>query len=103
MYQFHMEPYTQSQKLEIISRYLDIHHIACDQETKKTISEHISSVPREITNFCYQLKDYLIAHHEHIDTHELTPEIREKFRHRTSMEKGGITPLHQRYLAILDE
>lgn len=103
VYQFHMEPYTQDQKLEIISRYLSLHHITCDLTTKKTMSEHISSVPREITNFCHQLKDYLIANYKNKDTHELTADIWNDFRHRTSLEKGGITPLHQRYLAILDD
>ena len=101
VYQFHMEPYTLLQKQAIVRRYIDLQHISCDREMVATISDHIASVPRQIANFCHQLKDYLIAHHKNIDTHVLTPDIWTDFRSRTALEKGGITPLHQRYLGIL--
>lgn len=111
VYQFHMEPYTQSEKQSIVRRYIDLQQIFCDDTMIVTISDHIASVPRQIANFCHQLKDYLIAHtsdtkgkiNKSTHTHALTTDIRTDFRSRTALEKGGITPLHQRYLSILSE
>gem|GEM_PF-3582170 len=85
MYQFHLEPYTLDQKIKIIQRYLHIAEIRADQKMLEVISEHITNVPRQIANFCTQLKDYMIVYST--VPHTLTTDLWKRFWTWTSLEK----------------
>lgn len=106
VYKFHFCEYTPHEQQEIMQRYLTVNHITLHgdghEELLTDICTHLTNVPREIANFCLQLKDYLIDTYGEQALFLDTPR-REQFRHRSQLQKGGITPLHQRYLSILTE
>ncbi len=100
VYQFHMEPYTFEEKKLIIQRYLTLQNIIFSEDIVTVIADHIANVPRQIANFCHQLKDYLVVHSKDL---EITHKKWDAFWDRTSLEKWWITLLHKRYLSILEE
>lgn len=101
VYHFHMQSYTHNQKKQLIQRYLDIHQISYPVQLLEVIARHISSVPRNITTICHQLKDYLTTHYQTSGPVSLDTAIRKQFRERTDMDMWWITKTHVRYLTIL--
>jgi len=103
VYPFHLHDYSLEEQHELLSRYLDINHIHVPAALVADLVQHVTSVPREIANFCIILRDYLLVHIPHSlpDELHLTVEHRQKFLVWSSIQKGGLTPLHQRYLNLL--
>lgn len=104
IYKFHFTGYSPSEQQAIMQRYLTTNHIELkgDKKLLADICSHLTTVPREISNFCVQLKDYLIDTYGENDL--VIDALRwEQFWNRSKLQKGGITPLHQHYLSILNE
>lgn len=104
IYKFHFTGYSPSEQQAIMQRYLTTNHIELkgDKKLLADICSHLTTVPREISNFCVQLKDYLIDTYGENDLVIDAPRW-EQFWNWSKLQKGGITPLHQHYLSILDE
>jgi len=62
IYKFHFTGYSPTEQQSIMHRYLTINNIQLtgDKALLSEICSHLTTVPREISNFCIQLKDYLI-------------------------------------------
>lgn len=68
------------------------------------IEEKVESTPREIHNFIVKIRDFLISHTNHDGKlFRFAESLRDEFDRRINIEKGGLTPLHRKYLDILDE
>ena len=104
IYKFHFHDYTPKEKASIIKRYLQVHAITLQNESLlHDISEHLPNVPREIANTCVQIKDYLTAQDTKKTSFTLDRKTRKHFWQRSKLQKWGITPIHQKYLSILEE
>lgn len=89
VYKFHFVDYTFTEQQAIITRYLNVNAIALGNDSSLLIHEicsHVTLVPREIANFCLQLKDYLIASYGDQDLY-LDLARRKAFRSRSKLQK----------------
>lgn len=100
VYHFHFMEYTPSEKKTIIKKYLDKYEIKTSDEVIKKISEKVGSVPREIHNLCIKIRDFVVTESQE---KILTDALREQFLKHSQIEEGGMTPLHARYLEILEK
>ncbi len=103
VYPFHLHEYSAEEQHQLLLRYLTINHISVPHELMSQLTQHITCVPREIANFCIILRDYLLVHTpdsmpDHLD---LSAAQWTSFLKRSSIQKWGLTPLHQRYIALL--
>ena len=103
VYHFHFMEYTQNEKEVIIKKYLDKYEIKTSDEIIKKISEKVSAVPREIHNLCIKIRDYVITHITWNQGKILTDSLRQDFLKHSQIEEGGMTPLHAKYLEILEK
>lgn len=97
--------YTPNEKEIIIKKYLDIYEIKASDTIVKKISVKVAAVPREIHNLCIKIRDYVITQNL-VDVSQgyiLTELLREKFLQHSQIEEGGMTPLHAKYLEILEK
>jgi len=102
IYSFHLSPYSTEEKQQIIQYYLDKNEIVTDSPSlTKEIAWYVTSTPREITSLCIQLRDFLIVHGP--DWLALSKDSWEVFKELNNIEKGWISPIHKRYLAVLEE
>lgn len=101
IYDGHFLPYTPSEKQEIIKRYLSYEwlHRNNNLDIIKNIADHVSDTPREIGNFCTMLQDFCAVHHT---GQQVTESIVQDFLRIYQRLPGGITPLHQQYLSLLE-
>ncbi|MEI6773619.1 MAG: Holliday junction DNA helicase RuvB C-terminal domain-containing protein [bacterium] len=108
--------YTQDEKEVIIKKYLNKYEINTSDEVIKKISEKVGAVPREIHNLCIKIRDFVITHGlssfakgggplavEDFKNHILTELLREDFLKHSQIDDGGMTPLHAKYLEILEK
>ena len=100
--------YTSNEKEIIIKKYLNIYEINTNDEVIKKISKKVAAVPREIHNLCIKIRDFVITHSSFNKKHEedsknLTEDLREEFLKHSQIEEGGMTPLHAKYLEILEK
>jgi len=116
VYHFHFMEYTQDEKEVIIKKYLNKYEINTSDEVIKKISEKVGAVPREIHNLCIKIRDFVITHGlssfakgggplavEDFKNHILTELLREDFLKHSQIDDGGMTPLHAKYLEILEK
>jgi Holliday junction resolvasome RuvABC ATP-dependent DNA helicase subunit len=92
--------YTQKEKETIIKKYLDKYGIITSDEIIWKISAKVGSVPREIHNLCIKIRDFVITKSQE---KRLTETLREDFLTHSQIEEGGMTPLHAKYLEILEK
>jgi len=62
-------------------------------------------VPREIHNLCIKIRDYVVTRNP-VDLSQgniLTESLRNNFLTHSQIEEGGMTPLHAKYLEILEK
>lgn len=102
VYKFHFMEYTAEERMWILQRYLDMYGIRVSPDVLVELSSKIEGVPREIHNFVIKLRDYLVAHHEHMEVSHLTQELRNDFIGWVQIDEGGLTSIHKRYLEILE-
>ncbi len=100
VYHFHFMEYTPNEKEIMLKKYLDKYEIKTSDEIVKKISEKVGSVPREIHNLCIKIRDYVITQSQE---KILTDALREQFLKHSQIEEGGMTPLHAKYLKILED
>ncbi len=100
VYHFHFMEYTPSEKEFIIKKYLDKYEIIASNEVIKKISEKVDAVPREIHNLCIKIRDYVITQSK---DKILTDPLRVDFLKHSQIDEGGMTPLHAKYLEILEK
>ena len=104
VYKFHFQDYSQEEKIQIIKRYLRLYAIDAVHSVVEKIEEKVESTPREIHNFVVKIRDYLISHTRHDGSlFAFAESLRNDFETRINIEKGGLTPLHRKYLDILDQ
>ena len=105
VYKFHFSDYTQDEKRQIIKRYLKLYNIVASENIVSNIEEKVESAPREIHNFVVKIRDYLISHGGDTNngTLQFSDNQRPDFDTRINIEKGGLTPIHRKYLDILGE
>jgi len=99
VYHFHFMEYNQTEKETLITKYLKHYGIAADAKLIKIMADKVGAVPREIHNLCIKIRDFVIT-----ETKEkiLTEHLREQFLIHSKIEEGGMTPLHAKYLEILE-
>lgn len=109
VYHFHFMEYTPDEKETIIKKYLKQYEIQTSDATIAKISEKVGSVPREIHNLCIKIRDFVITRSP-LDKEgwgeiwkNLTDALREEFLKHSQIEEGGMTPLHAKYLEILEK
>ncbi|MFA6256384.1 MAG: AAA family ATPase [Candidatus Absconditabacterales bacterium] len=109
VYHFHFMEYTPSEKIIIIKKYLDKYGIKTSDNLIEKICEKVSAVPREIHNLCIKIRDYVITRSP-LNKEEggkigktLTEQLREDFLKHSQIDEGGMTPLHAKYLEILEK
>ncbi len=100
VYHFHFMEYTQDEKETIIKKYLNKYEIKTSDEIIWKISAKVGSVPREIHNLCIKIRDFVITKSQE---KTLTETLREDFLAHSQIEEGGMTPLHAKYLKILEK
>jgi len=100
VYHFHFMEYTPDEKETIIKKYLDKYEITTSDEIIWKISAKVGSVPREIHNLCIKIRDFVVTESQE---KTLTDSLREKFLKHSQIEEGGMTPLHAKYLEILEK
>lgn len=105
VYKFHLEPYSLEEKYQLLQYYMTHHAIELETTSLlQVMADRVVTVPREIVNFCIQLRDYLVVHqYGEQPTYLVTQPIREHFQQRRSLGQGGMSTLHQSYLDILQE
>lgn len=105
VYKFHFADYTQDEKRQIVKRYLKLYRISASENIVSNIEEKVESAPREIHNFVVKIRDYLISHGSDSSNGnlEFADSQRSDFDVRINIEKGGLTPIHRKYLDILAE
>ena len=104
VYHFHFMEYTPSEKEVIIKKYLDKYEIKTSDEVIKKISEKVSAVPREIHNLCIKIRDYVVTNPvAWAQGNNLTEPLWKDFLKHSQIEEGGMTPLHAKYLEILEK
>lgn len=101
VYKFHFVDYNDLEKRYIIERYLNLCGINYSQSILEEISQNIISVPREISNFCIQLRDYLIS--KGISDTTLDVDSWNSFKKWANLQLWGLNHIHQSYLRILKE
>jgi Holliday junction resolvasome RuvABC ATP-dependent DNA helicase subunit len=92
--------YTPSEKEVLIQKYLKHYGITTDESLIRTIAEKVGNVPREIHNLCIKVRDYVITKSQ---DKILTKQLREDFLKHSQIDEGGMTPLHAKYLEILEK
>ncbi len=100
VYHFHFMDYTPTEKETMIKKYLNKYGIQADDEVIIKIGNKVGSVPREIHNMCIKIRDFVITKNKE---NILTEQLREEFLIHSQIEEGGITPLHAKYLKILEK
>lgn len=104
VYKFHFHDYSQEEKMHIIKRYMKLYAIDGAHSIIAKIEEKVESTPREIHNFIVKIRDFLISHTKHDGKlFQFAESLWEQFDSWINIEKGGLTPLHRKYLDILDE
>jgi len=105
VYHFHFMEYTPDEKESMIKKYLDKYEIKTSNDVVKKIAEKVWSVPREIHNLCIKIRDYVVTRNP-VDLSQgniLTESLRNNFLTHSQIEEGGMTPLHAKYLEILEK
>jgi Holliday junction DNA helicase RuvB len=103
IYKFHLEEYSEKEKRFIIQKYLTHYKINFDYTIINDIADNVINVPREINNFCYKLRDYLISHWSTKTNIILEQNDWENFREWAKLNLWWLTELHNKYLEILTE
>jgi Holliday junction resolvasome RuvABC ATP-dependent DNA helicase subunit len=92
--------YTPSEKEVIIKKYINKYEVKSSDDVIKKISEKVAAVPREIHNLCIKIRDFVITKSQE---KILTDSLRDDFLKHSQIEEGGMTPLHAKYLEILEK
>jgi len=100
VYHFHFMEYTPIEKEVIIKKYINKYEIKSSDDVIKKISEKVAAVPREIHNLCIKIRDFVITKSQE---KILTDSLRDDFLKHSQIEEGGMTPLHAKYLEILEK
>lgn len=103
VYHFHLMDYQKKEKNKIVARYL--HHYGIQyspNELLDAIGQKVDSVPREIHNMVIKIRDFLASSTQK-NIYMLNQETRLACEQRLQVKDGGITPIHQRYLSILEQ
>lgn len=104
VYSFHLEPYSDEEKLQLLERYLSKHRITITPPLLEQIAEYATHTPREITTMAIQIRDYLSVHATKRDRQlHFTADHIQGYLDYSQRKRWWVTPLHQRYLAILEE
>ena len=114
VYHFHFMEYTPDEKIVLIKKYLTQYGINVTPEILEQVSQKVDAVPREIHNMCIKIRDFVITHgnpvianavkqSESPKQNTLTQQLRNDFLTHSKIEEGGMTPLHARYLEILEQ
>ncbi len=103
VYKFHFIDYEENEKKQIIQRYLDFYNINSESSLINEICTNIVSVPREINNFCFKLRDYLVSKWAKQNNLLLDKEIRLEFKEWAKLIDGWLNHVHQKYIEILQE
>ncbi|MFA7284451.1 MAG: AAA family ATPase [Candidatus Absconditabacterales bacterium] len=98
IYRFHFVDYTDTEKQRIVGYYLKKLGMSFEPLDIARFSRILENVPRELHNGCVRMFDYLTAHHQHLT---LSAAIIDQFTDRNKAQEGGLTPLHQAYLDVL--
>jgi len=106
--------YTPDEKIVLIKKYLTQYGINVTPEILEQVSQKVDAVPREIHNMCIKIRDFVITHGNPVianavkqselpKQNTLTQQLRNDFLTHSKIEEGGMTPLHARYLEILEQ
>lgn len=89
--------YDAREKRSTVEKYLLHHDIKVEEAIIDDVCAKVDSVPREIYNYCIKIRDFVIAkEHGMLDARAW-----QHFLDHSQLDDGGMTPLHQKYLAIL--
>lgn len=99
VYHFHFMEYTSNEKEIIIKKYLKKYEIKTSDEIVTKISGKVDAVPREIHNLCIKIRDFVITESQ---DKTLTDSLRIDFLKHSKIDEWGMTPLHAKYLEILE-
>ncbi len=100
VYAFHCVDYNDSEKQQILMRYLDMYGIDYDIALLPAISAKVETVPRKIHSFAIKIRDFLISTHSDM---LLDAERWSVCDARLAIKDGWLTTIHQQYLNILTQ
>ncbi|HKL44575.1 MAG TPA: Holliday junction branch migration DNA helicase RuvB [Candidatus Absconditabacterales bacterium] len=99
IYDFHFMEYNAEEKKKIIKKYLDKYNIPTENSVIEKIHHKVDSVPREIHNLCIKIRDFFVT--EGKKAGEFSHNMRNEFLNHSSIDEGGMSPIHQKYLDVL--
>lgn len=104
VYTFHLEPYSEHEKIRLLERYLTKHTISCEDWVIQELAQYTTHTPREITTMSIQVRDYLSVHTTKSEWSLLfqSKDISGYLQY-SQRKKWWITSIHERYLVILQE
>lgn len=101
VYDFHFMDYDLDEKKKIIEKYLKKYEVPVNKSVLEKIHEKVDSVPREIHNFCIKIRDFFVT--EWKVAKEITLELWEKFLNHNKIDEWWMSPIHKKYLEILEK
>lgn len=101
VYDFHFMEYNVEEKTKIIEKYLQKYQIPAKKDLVKIMQQKVDSVPREIHNFCVQIRDFFVTKGKWSE--DFDHKLWNDFLAHSKIDDGGMSPIHKKYLEILEE
>lgn len=103
VYKFHLTPYKEKEKEQILKRYLKEFHITCTENIIKKLSSKTLPVPREIKNLAIRIRDYLVASGFKWDKMYIDEHIYKELIKNLKLWEYWLSDLQKEYIKILQE
>ena len=101
VYKFHLKPYKENEKQQILEKYLTQFHINCEKVILNKLSSKTLPVPREIKNLAIRTRDYLISSGLKEDNLYIDEQIYIKLVKNLKLWEYWLSDLQKEYIKIL--
>jgi len=103
VYKFHLKTYTESEKQQILQKYLKEFDIICNENILNKLSSKSLPIPREIKNLAIRIRDYLIASNVKEKNMKINEKIYNELVKHLKLWEYGLSDLQKEYIKILTE
>lgn len=101
VYDFHFMDYNLKEKKAILKKYLEKYWVPVNENLLDEMQKKVDSVPREIHNLCIKIRDFYVTKYNWEP--EFTESMRKDFLNHSKISDGWMTPIHEKYLKILED